>query len=97
MCKPFFFLLLDSFLESSLLSALFVDDCAELGLLPEGVDKACAAFAGGSPGVVGARELAFALTAEAEFSVLTSCSPPPVAAVGGAVGSEVIEEGAAVD
>jgi len=44
LCKPFFFLLLDSFLESSLLSALFVDDCAELGLLPEGVDKACAAL-----------------------------------------------------
>ena len=45
MCRPFFFLLVDSFFESSLLFEDWLEDCAveefEL-LLAAGVDTACA-------------------------------------------------------
>ena len=83
MCRPFFFLLLDSFLESLLLLDWLEDWVVEeFELVAVGVATACEEGAGGD-------ESAAAVVAGAEFS---AAAP---SAVAGAVGKEVIVDGAA--
>ena len=89
MCRPFFFLLLDSFLESLLLLD-WLEDCVaeEFALLAAGVATAWEDCAGGGD------EATAAVVAGAEFS---GAAPSPVvllSAVVGAVGKEVIVDAA---